>query len=193
MFASPTCKCPSSYIISYSCSTTGCSMLTNWQYLVLSSIIAILSDFLSHSSSSAFCWLTVCIDESRRLWRLSEVPFFAFFCSRRVSLERFFNSFRHRLYSLVWSLSRTTTCRFHSSSLSCVRNGADEHQLGLERWASARWTVNSPATVLWGCPWWLWWTFSFSSQLLCVVGRHASELFRSLSRRLKRNYGDRNE
>lgn len=94
-------------------------MLTNWQNRVLSSIIAILRDFLSTSSSSAFCWFTDANDESIRLCKLSDVPFFAFFCRRNVSLERFFSSLRQRLYSLVCSLSRITTWRFHSSNLSC--------------------------------------------------------------------------
>lgn len=182
-----TCKCPNSYIISYSCFTTGCSMLTKLQYLVLSSIMAVLSDRRSTSSSSAFCWLTVCMDESTRLWRLSDVPFFAFFCSRKVSLERFLSSLRHRLYSLVWSLSRITTWRFHSSSLSCARNG--------ENWISelikgfVQWSVGSklPVEVLWDCPWWRWWTFSFVFRRLCVADKRASERFQSLLKRLWKN------
>lgn len=117
-----TCKWPNSYIISYSCFTTGSSMFTKWQNRVRSSIIAILRDFLSTSSSSAFCWFTEANDESIRLCKLSDAPFFAFFCRRNVSLERFFNSLRQRLYSLVWSLSRITTWRFHSSNLSCDKS-----------------------------------------------------------------------
>lgn len=168
-----TCKCPSSYIISYSCLTTGWSIFTKLQYLVLSSIIAIRNDFRSTSSSSAFCWLTVCIDESTKLWRLSDVPFFAFFCSRKVSLERFLSSLRHRLYSLVWSLSRITTWRFHSSSLSCVErvelkwlriNFKRLKELCHERQLN----VGLPAMGLLDCPWWLLWMFSFAFLRLCV-------------------------
>lgn len=174
-----TCKCPSSYIISYSCFTTGCSMLTKLQYLVRSSIIAIRSDFLSTSSSSAFCWFTVCMDESTRLWRLSEVPFFAFFCKRRVSLDRFLSSFRHLLYSLVWSLSRITTWRFHSSSLSCWER---KYNL-ISKWFNKFRVL--PATELSGCPWWLWWMSSSESLRLCVSNKRGWALFQSLLMRLK--------
>lgn len=113
-----TCKWPSSYITSYSLLTTGCSMLTNEQYLVRSSIIACRNDLRSTSSSSARCNVTVCKEDSTRPCRLSDVLFFAFFCSRKVSVERFLSSLRQRLYSLVCSLSMPATWRFHSSSLS---------------------------------------------------------------------------
>lgn len=114
-----TCKWPNSYMTSTSCLTTGVSILTNVQYLTRSSTMADRRLFLSTSSSSALCWLTVCIDESTKFCKLSPIcPFLAFFCRRSVSLERFFNSARHLLYSLACSLSITTVCFFQSSSLS---------------------------------------------------------------------------
>lgn len=112
------CKCPNSYIISNSSLTTGCSKLTNVQNRVRSSIIAARRLRRSTSSKSALRCVISCIDDSTKLWIESDWPFLAFFCKRKVSVERFFNSARQRLYSFACSLSITATCRFQSSTLS---------------------------------------------------------------------------
>lgn len=112
------CKWPNSCIISNSSFTTGCNKLTNVQNRVRSSIMAARSERRSTSSKSDLRCEISCIDDSTKLCMESDWPFFAFFCSRKVSVERFFNSDRHRLYSLACSLSIRLAWRFQSSTLS---------------------------------------------------------------------------
>uniref|UniRef100_A0A1A9VSR5 Uncharacterized protein n=1 Tax=Glossina austeni TaxID=7395 RepID=A0A1A9VSR5_GLOAU len=83
-----------------------------------SSIIAERKDFFSTSSNSALLRVTSCICESIRDCKVPDWPLRAFFCKRNVSVERFFNSVRQRLYSLACSLSMVATERFQSSNFS---------------------------------------------------------------------------
>lgn len=112
------CKWPNSYITSNSSLTTGCNKLTNVQNRVRSSIMAARNERRSTSSKSALRCVISCIDDSTKLWIESDWPFFAFFCKRSVSVDRFFSSARQRLYSFACSLSITATWRFQSSTLS---------------------------------------------------------------------------
>lgn len=185
MLSIASCKWPNSCIISNSSLTTGCSRLTNVQNRVRSSIMAARNDRRSTSSKSALRCEISCIDDSTKLCMESDWPFLAFFCSRSVSVERFFSSDRHRLYSLACSLSMTLACRFQSSTLSCRFCGnihcVSEFVLVLGWWY---FKANLPVKELSSSPSTRSQSFSFVSQPLYVADILASKLCRSPSMRL---------